>query len=131
VKNKTHASVYHTFALSLLTLAVFLVYSLSENTSSLRTVFQGSLYINILLLTAILLPLSFIRLKKLDLRIPPVFVMIFLNFVIITAVFFADSGVYRSRFVQVMDFVFILFALQYLLQLMKKIIVNLLWLTNE
>jgi hypothetical protein len=57
--------------------------------------------------------------------------MIFLNFVILIALFFADSGVYKSRFVQVMDFIFILVALQYLLMLMKRITSNLFLLTND
>jgi hypothetical protein len=131
VKNTFRAFVYYTFALFMLTLSTFGVYFLSEKPSSLYAVFRGNLLISILLLIAVSLPLLLVRLKNVGLRIPSVFVMIFLNFVILIALFFADSGVYKSRFVQVMDFIFILVALQYLLMLMKRITSNLFLLTND
>jgi 4-amino-4-deoxy-L-arabinose transferase-like glycosyltransferase len=130
VRNKSHASVYYTFALSMLALSIFLAYYLSERPSSMYTVFRGSQFINILFLIAILLPLLVIRLKDLDLHLPPIFFMVFLNFAIIIVMFFAESGVYRSRFVKVMDFIFILTAIQYLFTFTNKITKKLLVLTN-
>jgi len=64
--------------------------------------------------------------KRLEIRfeIPKTFIAIFINFILICFLAHYDGHIYRSRFVKVMDFVFILTAVYKTIQTIENIYIN-------
>jgi len=67
-----------------------------------------------LMLLVIILPALLNRFHRTVFSAPPVFIIIFLNFFIVTLLTCADHAIYPSRYVKVMDFILILTTVHYL-----------------
>lgn len=86
--------------------------------------FQTNLYKVFLPLLLGFVALIFFSIREEVLTIPAIFVILFLNFLLINTIFFVDNAIYNSRFVKPMDFIFCLSGIYLTLRIVFDTIYN-------